>query len=555
MNKSSYGSIPKSDVVYESRPQDGLSSTLNGMKNGTHRRGNDHKMGRSQAAALVSSALFLLAVLIAIVHPTREDLVRHIELYSSEPFLYMDQLVDHTASPTAPGNKFAQRYYEKKSHFHGPGHPIFLIIGGEDPLEGLLYPFVHQTLARHFHAYTASLEHRFFGASLPTANPTNDQLRQWLTPHQALDDIARFIQHKRRELGCNVEDRTNPRYCPVIAVGGSYPGFLAALLRWTHPDVIDVSYASSAPLHLYGPTFDPDLYYDKVTAVAEVAVAGCAHHVREVLRSVNSAMVLEEAGEKQAKELAAQWAQDLGLCEGSVPEYITSPSVLAQELMFVIATHFADANMEYYPPGPHQVLEKSCRIFMAKHVQTTDRVAQFLQMGNDGDESCFDLSTELPPGPNATISAADWSGVGGGPAGFYWDFLSCQLLPPTGFSEESMFPTRQWTIDWETQHCQDRFELTPHPSGLVNEFHFDKLSRVSRLLLTNGLHDGWSVASILAINTTTTPGVRVVNMKDGAHHSDLSHKGPTKHDTREVRRAFTKITRILDGFLADARAP
>lgn len=544
---------------------------------------NDDKLviDSGRWAWLVSSALALLAILLVVVHPTKEDLIRHIELYSSEPFFYMDQLIDHNASPIAPNNKFSQRYYEKKSHFHGPGHPIFLIIGGEDPLEGLLYPFVHHTLAHHFHAYTASLEHRFFGTSVPEVTDDGQQLHHVLTPHQALDDIARFVQHKRQELGCSL-DRTNPRYCPVIAVGGSYPGFLAALLRWVHPDVVDASYASSAPLQLYEHSsccntttdvLDANAYYDKVTEVAEEAYTGCAASVGQTLERVNDALLLHAANssrrneEEEDRNAVDAWAVQLGICAGSVPDYIQTLPVLATELMMVIATHFANANMDYYPPSRHTDLYRACRIFTENTASKTPpetSVAEFLQLvgttntanhGDDDDSTitpCFDLSSELPPGPNAEISASDWSGVGGGPAGYYWDFLSCQLLPATGFSARSMFPTRPWTIAWEKRHCEQRFGWTPDPPALVQEFHFDDLSNVTRLLFTNGMNDGWSVASILE-ERKNAPGVRVVNMEHGAHHSDLSHHGPSIHDTADVKEAFKEVTHILEGFLHDIR--
>mmetsp|Transcript_16277 Transcript_16277/g.23639 ORF Transcript_16277/g.23639 Transcript_16277/m.23639 type:complete len:137 (+) Transcript_16277:745-1155(+) len=36
-------------------------------------------------------------------------------------------------------------------------------------------------------------------------------------------------------------------------LGGSYPGFLSAMMRFLHPGVVDIGYASSAPLPLYVP--------------------------------------------------------------------------------------------------------------------------------------------------------------------------------------------------------------------------------------------------------------------------------------------------------------
>ena len=41
---------------------------------------------------------------------------------------YKDQLVDHFGDDK---NTWHHRYYDKKTHFGGPGHPIFLVLGGE----------------------------------------------------------------------------------------------------------------------------------------------------------------------------------------------------------------------------------------------------------------------------------------------------------------------------------------------------------------------------------------------------------------------------------------
>lgn len=146
-------------------------------------------------------------------------------------YFYNDQLVDHHETHKT----FTQRYYQKGDYFGGPGSPIFLIFGGEDPLDNLLYPFVYDHLARKFKAHTFALEHRFFGTSMPVQNATNAELHQLLTPDQALRDAARFIQHKRRELGCSLH-RSSRYYCPAITVGGSYPGFLSGLMRFAHAD-------------------------------------------------------------------------------------------------------------------------------------------------------------------------------------------------------------------------------------------------------------------------------------------------------------------------------
>ena len=86
---------------------------------------------------------------------------------------------------------WSQRYYVDGRFFKGPGHPIFLVIGGEGGLEGMLYPFVNDHLSKKFGAFVVEPEHRFYGESQPVGStlqklPSNEELVRLLTPQQAI---------------------------------------------------------------------------------------------------------------------------------------------------------------------------------------------------------------------------------------------------------------------------------------------------------------------------------------------------------------------------------
>ena len=109
-----------------------------------------------------------------------------------------------------------------------------------------------------------------------------------------------------------------------------------------------------------------------------------------------------------------------------------------------------------------------------------------------------------------------------------------------------MFPPRDWTLEWLQQHCQDRFGTTPEPDALKDRYGFDDLTKASRLLFTNGIQDGWSVGSIL---TNISESVLAVSMVNGAHHSDLTHEGPSEKDTYDVKKAHKQIIAIVEQWL------
>jgi hypothetical protein len=125
---------------------------------------------------------------------------------------YNHQRVDHYSQSQ---DTYNQRYFEDASYFAGPGNPIFVIMGGEDPIEGILYPFVSKVLGAKFASITICVEHRFYGESQPIADDvvTNTDFINYLHPRQALADAVELIQHKSESLGCG--PRGTPTYCPV----------------------------------------------------------------------------------------------------------------------------------------------------------------------------------------------------------------------------------------------------------------------------------------------------------------------------------------------------
>ena len=262
--------------------------------------------------------------------------------------LWYKQTVDHFAdkSKNDKQKQWDQRYYVDGRYFKGPGHPIFLVIGGEGTLEGMLYPFINDHLAKKFGAFVVEPEHRFYGESQPVGSslknlPTTDELVRLLTPQQAMEDMLAIAQHYRfNELGCS-PDEGSIKYCPVISVGGSYPGFLSAMMRLVHPEIVDIAYAASAPLLLYSQSTDQYGYYEIVSSSAEKSAPGCAQAVKTALMDVVSEIMAAGAD-------FASVAERIGLCKETIPEYIDSAELFAQESMMIVEDTFADANMDKY---------------------------------------------------------------------------------------------------------------------------------------------------------------------------------------------------------------
>ncbi|VEU36585.1 unnamed protein product [Pseudo-nitzschia multistriata] len=527
---------------------------------------------------------------------------RMIGVYAGIPVpeeFFESQKIDHLGVTDHDG-VWSQRYYSYGKHFDGPGHPIFLILGGEggiSPDAGIVYPFVGDHLAKTFGAYVLQPEHRFYGKSRPIPGPTvhlrstkhsnhyideekEDPRVKLFTSEQALHDAMTLLEHVRNDLGCSPSKDDPSLYCPVITVGGSYPGFLSAFARILFPEVVDMAYAASAPMKFYAQETSVHAYYDHITDVAEDTLSGCAAGVKLSLLEIER-MIQNTKSRSEMESLALE----VGICEGSIPEYIFSSgddgssfrTKMVHELMMVVGYTFANDNMANYPPGKDTRLYKACEIFTYKDLSPTKKVetllTERLNLGsrtqryprltyNNHDApgsspspppTCWSMNRQLPSGPNATITGGDWSGDGTGPDGESWDFQTCTLLVEAiGFSEESMFPARNWTMEWLEDHCMSRFGVNPRPKELVERFGFNDLisNNVTKILFTNGLKDGWSVSGI---QTNLSESLIALNFENGAHHSDLNHVGPSPRDSDDIQEGYRFVARLLGDWLGELR--
>lgn len=187
-----------------------------------------------------------------------------------------------------------QRYFVYDAHWK-PDGPVLFYCGNEANVElyvnatGLMWE-----RAAELGALLVWAEHRYYGESLPfgAASASNGSTLQWLTLEQALADYATLIYDLRRDLGAPA--------APVVALGGSYGGMLAAWLRMHYPAAVAGALAASAPVLAFdgllrpsfrtgGATpldsrrFDGNSFWRVVTADASPAAGaepGCVPGVR-----------------------------------------------------------------------------------------------------------------------------------------------------------------------------------------------------------------------------------------------------------------------------------
>eukprot|EP00966_Prymnesium_polylepis_P148313 3426147-Prymnesium_polylepis.2 len=331
---------------------------------------------------------------------------------------FFPNLIDHFGASSAT---YSQRYYLNDTAFSGPGSPIFMIMGGEGaipPSTGFFYPWIVDVLAPRFNALVVEPEHRFFGESLPFGNRSyDDNLMRMLTPQQALADAAALLVATRQAHRCTAPGTAG--YCPVITFGGSYPGWMSAMMRVRYPAVVDGAYSASAPMRFYAQQVSQYDYYRVVTHSAQRASSACPAAVRAALQLIENAST-------------AELVTKLGLCE-PLPGYMAAggDAMLRAELQMVFAYTFANLNMANYPPGLSTGLTAACARFERgaatdgrwQSLHETLRVDATVRAVRGGARAaptsaasppCFDLASQMPSGANGTISCGDWSGCGTG---------------------------------------------------------------------------------------------------------------------------------------------
>eukprot|EP00026_Physarum_polycephalum_P007959 Phypoly_transcript_08032.p1 GENE.Phypoly_transcript_08032~~Phypoly_transcript_08032.p1 ORF type:complete len:396 (+),score=63.90 Phypoly_transcript_08032:325-1512(+) len=146
------------------------------------------------------------------------------------------------------------------------------MINGEGPLDPLsVVAYQYCIWAKEFKALLISLEHRFYGESLPFSDLSTPNLK-YLTKEQALADAAYFRQF--------IADKYNAHSNQFITFGGSYAGELSGWMRVKYPHLIDASVASSGPVNAEVDFYqylevvqNSLIYYGSTKCVANIAAA------------------------------------------------------------------------------------------------------------------------------------------------------------------------------------------------------------------------------------------------------------------------------------------
>jgi len=204
-------------------------------------------------------------------------------------FLWFDQRNDHFSKDDV--STWKQRYLVNQSVWRGNGYPIFFMLGGEGPVSDneLAGHFILNEKAEQYGALMVSIEHRFYGESMPGDGTLSLENLRLLSADQALADFAVMIDYIRKTY--HAEDSK------IVTFGGSYSGSLSAWMRQKYPNLVDIAYATSAPVQAQ---LDFPEYHEVIT---DSLGPTCAGRIKEAFVKIEK--LIKSDPEKLKKDFNA----------------------------------------------------------------------------------------------------------------------------------------------------------------------------------------------------------------------------------------------------------
>lgn len=183
--------------------------------------------------------------------------------------------------------------YISNDEFFQEGGPIFIFLGGEWQIStsrlrtGQIFD-----MAEQHNGYMFYTEHRYYGYSYPTENMSTENLR-YLSLDQAIADVAYFIQYVRE----NIQGLANSK---VVVIGGSYSASMATWIRFKYPHLINVGYASSAPVRAVADFYE---YYEVVGYNIGLVSQQCLDTISEGISQLEGRLETEDGIAEMSERL------------------------------------------------------------------------------------------------------------------------------------------------------------------------------------------------------------------------------------------------------------
>jgi len=380
-------------------------------------------------------------------------------------------------------------------------------------------------MAKLYGALVIAVEHRYYGASVPTSDLSTPNLK-WLSSHQALADLAEFYGFAQSQFGLTQKN-------PWFSFGGSYPGALSAWFRMKFPHLVYGSIASSGPVQA-------QLNFEGYnTVVADSLSSPLVGGSQSCLNSVESAFnALNGLNSTQIQSI-----------------FNSCLNVTEPEDLFMFVANLADIFEEIvqYNSASNPNISDICLIMIDQSRAPLDNLAlinaNYLAKNN---KPCMDNSYSLSIQRDYGNITVDRGATGVGIRQWTWqtctEFAYFQTCDPNTICPFSPLVT----LESQTQYCSQLFNIDPtlvqSKVDFSNLYYGSDNPDGSRIVFVNGSIDPWHALSVL---TDMANNQTAVFIPGTSHCADMGSRRAS--DPPALRYARQVISDTLGDWIYQAR--
>lgn len=440
---------------------------------------------------------------------------------------WFTQLVDHFTWTNQ--DTFQQRYLVNKDHWCGKNCPILFYCGNEGDIE----MFTNNTgwmweNAEQLHAMLIFAEHRFYGKSMPydinptVVSPCQTHRLGYLTSEQALADYARLIF----ELKNTIYQSKNS---PVIAIGGSYGGMLAAWMRMKYPNAVTGALAGSAPILQFPGEYDCNQFNRIVTKDYENYSINCSQSIAKSWSTIRD-LGSTPSGLKKLSET-------FNTCNTMEDKHVDLLLQMLNSIWVNMAmTDYAN-EADFLSKMPAYPIKHVCAALSVDPTYLSDEqlvgnIAKGSQVYTNytGQTSCLDINSYV-------FDSMD----------VLWDFQSCteMVMPICSDGVNDMFDPQPFNLTSFVADCKKRWGVKTQVDKVRTLYGNKDMNSVSNIIFSSCSRDPWSAGC--PQTSVKSNGVYAIKIPGVCHHEDLRFSGPG--DLAEVKKARQQELNIITDWI------
>ncbi|KAI5411556.1 uncharacterized protein LOC127086147 [Lathyrus oleraceus] len=425
---------------------------------------------------------------------------------------FFKQTLDHFNHLPKSYTKFKQRYYVNFKYWGGANSsaPILAYLGAESEMEMPDEDFGTDNAAS-FKALLVYIEHRYYGKSVPFGSKEkaykNANTLGYLNSEQALADYAAVLIYLKNSL--------HAQESPVIVMGASYGGMLAAWFRLKYPHVAVGALASSAPLLYFDNITPQNAYYDVVTRDFKEASETCYKFIR------NSWSEIDKVASQ--RNGLSSLSQRFNTC------YPLEQSDELKEFLRIIYIYSAQFD---YP-----LVRNICKAIDGASFGS-DVLSRIY-----GGVVAYHESNKCTVNAYKYTVAADTFNV------YEWQRCT-EIVMPIGITGNStMFQPMPFSLKNYAKKCKKDFGVSPRPHWITAYYGGHNMKLVlrrfgSNIIFSNGLRDPYSSGGVLKNLSDSLVALSTVK---GTHGMDLMAASESDQDWLTEQRK--KEVEIMHGWI------